>query len=323
MRIHALIIALLLGSPAVFAADKAAPVWPREVRDLKYPCAADNSMQPALFYAPDSTTTKPLLVALHSWSGDYKQVSQAPMAAWCITNGWAFIHPNFRGPNNRPDAMGSELAVQDILEAVKFAKSATRVDERRVYLVGASGGGYASLLLAGRAPEIWAGVSAWVPITDLRAWYFESVRKKQKYAGDIVKSAGGIPEPGSKAEAECIKRSAITHLAKAKGVPLDINAGIHDGHTGSVPVSHTLNAFNLLAAPEHRLTAGQIAIFTDQAAVPEALRGERTDDPAYRNKPVLFRRQSGSTRVTLFEGGHEIVTEAALQWLAQQRRKSD
>jgi hypothetical protein len=29
---------------------------------------------------------------------------------------------------------------------------------------------------------------------------------------------------------------------------------------------------------------------------------------------------SGNTRVTIFEGGHEIVHQAALNWLAKQRR---
>ena len=38
-------------------------------------------------------------------------------------------------------------------------------------------------------------------------------------------------------------RSPVRHLAKAADVPLDINTGIHDGHTGSVPVSQSIEAF--------------------------------------------------------------------------------
>ena len=34
----------------------------------------------------------------------------------------------------------------------------------------------------------------------------------------------------------------------------------------------------------------------------------------------IFRRASGNTRVTIFEGGHEIVHQAALNWLAKQRK---
>ena len=134
--------------------------WPKEVQEIKYPSKADNTRQPALFYAPAGRAKpRPLLVGLHSWSGDYRQ-NNSPYGKWCIEQKWNFIHPNFRGPNRRPEATGSELVVADILSAVEFAKKNGAVDETRIYLVGASGGGYAALLLAGRAPEIWAGVSA-------------------------------------------------------------------------------------------------------------------------------------------------------------------
>ncbi|MEX0671659.1 MAG: hypothetical protein WD060_14510 [Pirellulales bacterium] len=35
-------------------------------------------------------------------------------------------------------------------------------------------------------------------------------------------------------------------------------------------------------------------------------------DPLYASRPVLLRRRSGNARLTVFEGGHEIVREAAL-----------
>ena len=82
--------------------------------------------------------------------------------------------PNFRGRNRRPEATGSELAVEDIVSAVDYGKRTTRIDENRIYLVGTSGGGYSCLLMAGRHPRLWAGVSAWVPIYDLEAWYYET-----------------------------------------------------------------------------------------------------------------------------------------------------
>ncbi len=113
-----------------------------------------------MFYAPGSETAVPLIVALHTWSGDYKQGYHGAIEKWCIANGWAYIHPNFRGPNNRPEATGSELVVKDIVSAVEYVKGVTKIDESAIYLVGASGGGYTSLLMAGRHPEIWAGVSA-------------------------------------------------------------------------------------------------------------------------------------------------------------------
>ena len=311
-----LLIGLLVGS-----LNAAPQGWPGAVLEIKYPRKADNSEQPALYYKPpDSASMRPLLVGLHTWSGDYKQGSSAVYANWCIEKKWNFIHPNFRGPNRRPEATGSELVVADILSAVEYAKKTGDVDARRIYLVGASGGGYASLLMAGRAPEIWAGVSAWVPISDLAKWHEETTSRKLRYALEIEKSIGGKPTPGSEAEAEAKKRSAITYLARANGVKLDINAGITDGHNGSVPISHSLEAFNVLAEPKDVLGAELIAEFVKTAKVPEALDGQAPKDVLYGKKAVLFRRQSGSARVTIFQGGHEIVAQAALQWLAKQKR---
>ncbi len=42
-------------------------------QEIKYQSSADNSQQPAMFYAPASKTPVPLVVALHTWSGNYNQ----------------------------------------------------------------------------------------------------------------------------------------------------------------------------------------------------------------------------------------------------------
>lgn len=314
------VLASLLAVPHACAqgADQA---WPSVVRRIEYTSSADQSQQPALFYASDSSRPRPVLVALHTWSFDYTQVSSIPYAEWCIEKDWVFIHPNFRGPNNNPQATGSELVVADILSAVEYAKAHALVDATRIYLVGESGGGYAALLLAGRAPHIWAGVSAWGPITDLGDWYFETKSRNLKYAQEIVASCGGIPQRGSAAETECRKRSAMTYLANARGLLIDINAGIRDGHgtNGPVPICQSLRAYNLLAHPADRLSEEAIDIMVKLAHVPKELRFSGKD-PLYGDNQVLLRRQSGKVRLSLFDGGHEIIHRAALAWLAAQKK---
>ncbi len=294
--------------------------WPAEVKEIQYFCSADRSQQPAMFYTPKTDAPIPLLVGLHSWSADYRQRDPGVYyARWCIEKNWVFIHPNFRGPNNKPQATGSEFVVQDIKDAVTFSTQKANVDVNRIYLVGSSGGGYAALLMAGRAPEIWAGVSAWVPIVDLVAWHQESRERKNRYAAMIESSVGGPPLLGASAYAESIKRSPITYLKNAQGLPLDINAGINDGHNGSVPISHSLRAFNRLAKPKDKISEADIQFFIKNAAAPELLK-QSVSDATYGNKQPLFRRTSGKTRITIFDGGHEIIPQAALNWLAKQRR---
>jgi acetyl esterase/lipase len=297
--------------------------WPVRVRQIKYMSSGDSTLQPALFYAPKKGRRPlPLLVALHTWSGSYTQGMSIPYAEWCIEKGWVFIHPNFRGPNRTVQATGSELVVADIISAVDYAKAIAPVDPERIYLIGASGGGYTSLLMAGRAPHIWAGVSAWVPISDLEAWYRECRALNCSHADDIVKSCGGVPGAGPSTDLQYRNRSPITYLNEKVDIPLDINAGIKDGHhSGGVPVSHSLRAFNVVASEKDRISEEEIHYFVEKVEVPLHLK-EPVVDPTYGEKVPLFRRTSGRARVTIFDGGHEILYETALTWLAKQKKET-
>ena len=300
------------------------PLGGDRVRVINYMSAADSTHQPAYFYGPESKTPVPLLVGLHTWSADFRQVGgRCPYGPWCVKNKWAFIGPNFRGPNRRPEACGSQLAVDDIVSAVKYAKKVANIDANRIYLVGASGGGHMAMLMAGRAPEIWAGVSAWAGISDLKAWHAECKKPKRRYYADIEKSCGGPPGASDKVDLEYKNRSPLTWLGKARqaGVNLDINTGIHDGHKGSVPISHTLRAFNAAAAPADRISDADIAHMVEKSEVPTHLR-KKLSDRTYGPKIPLLRKTSGATRVTIFKGGHEIVPTAALTWLSLQKKKA-
>jgi len=175
--------------------------------------------------------------------------------------------------------------------------------------------------MAARAPDIWAGVSSWVPITNLADWYFECRSLKCGHADDIVKSCGGPPGTSPAVDLQYGKRSPITYLKKAIHLPLDINAGIKDGHhSGGVSVSHSLRAFNLVALEKDRISEEDIRYFVQKVQVPPHLKRDLTD-PDYGKKAPLFRSTSGKARVTIFDGGHEIIYEAALTWLEKQKKQ--
>jgi len=294
-----------------------------QVRKIEYLSSGDNTMQPALFYAPDTNEAVPLLVGLHSWSGNYRQGLSKPYADWCIKKGWGFIHPHFRGRNNKPEACGSDLVIADILTAVEYAKQNAKIDPNRIYLVGGSGGGYTALQVAGRAPEIWAGVSAWLAPTVLEDWYYQcKLLGCEEHASDIVKSCGGLPGQSPEIDAQYAKRSPVTHLKNAVKLPLDINAGIHDGHdSGGVPVGHSFKAFNVLADPNDRVSDNDIRYFNDKSEVPPHLK-QMIIDPTYGQNKALFRRVSGNTRLTIFDGGHRLNFYAALTWVSKQKKHS-
>lgn len=329
MKHLAAVVALLLTAVAFAAEPKVAAKRPSadELRAkalklaIDVPSSKDGSLQKVIYWRPESAARDvhgpavPLLVFLHSWSGGFEQ--GPPWIDRAKKLGWVLVAPDFRGPNNRPEACASDLASQDILDAVAFARRDARIDASRIYLVGGSGGGHMSLVMAARAPDLWAAVSAWVPITDLAAWHAESMTRKNNYAKMLEQSCGGAPGPAT--EAEYRHRSPLFHLAAAQGVPLDINTGIHDGHTGSVPVSHSLRAFNVLASPDKQVSAEDIAFMVRERKIPAALAAETQLDPE-REKTTLFRRASGNARVTVFEGGHDSESGAAVLWLARQRK---
>jgi len=288
--------------------------------------ARNQGTQPIRCYFPKPADQPvPLLVVLHSWSAGYEQTGFVEdCQTECEQRGWSLIHPHFQGPNLRPEACASEQAIQDILDAIKYAQTQSRIDPRRIYLVGTSGGGHMSLIMAGRHPELWAGVSAWVPISDLKAWHAESVARKQKYAVQMEQVCGGKPGDSAAVDTEYRNRSPLTWLDRAKGVSIDLNAGIDDGHTGSVPVSQSLLAFNLLARvngqPDRALKTELIEAITTSRQIPAELANEKTDEAGRQHK-ILFRRSAGPTRVTIFQGGHEGDMKTAVKWLADQSRK--
>ncbi|HMZ08774.1 MAG TPA: prolyl oligopeptidase family serine peptidase [Anaerolineales bacterium] len=314
-----LAIFLLTSCESATSSPTPEQTWPSEVTAIEYISPADNTPQPALFYKPATHQPAPLLVALHTWSGDYQSLS-LPYAEWCIKNNWVLIHPNFRGPNDHPEATGSDMAIQDILSAVDYAKKNANVDPNRIYLVGASGGGYTALMVVARDPDIWAAASVWVPITDLSAWYYQSKKIQPEYADDIVKSLGGAPGDSAEVDLAYQERSPITHLSPSITTPIDINAGIHDGHLGRVFIDHSLLAFNALADPKDQILDNDINYLVNNAQVPKHLIDPFLSDPSYGVNQPLFRKQSGRVRITIFDGGHEIIFNAALTWLSMQSK---
>lgn len=305
---------------------QAAPnAWPPWVRTVAYTSTGDHTKQLTQFYVPrDAEGPVPLLVGLHSWGGDYTQKLGVAYARWAVSQGWAFLHPNFRGPNRGPDTTGSDLVVEDVISAVEYAFEHANIDRDRVYLIGYSGGGHVGLLLAGRAPSYWAAVSAWGPISDLALWHEQVTRVAPRYLRSIESCCGGPPGASAAIDNQYRRRSPLGVLPLARGqVAFDLNAGLYDGHRGApVPVRQALLAFNALAAPEDAFTDADIAHLTRHAEIPDHLRHELVADPVYEHRSPVYRRTSGPVRVTLFKGGHNMLPEPGLTWLAQQRRST-
>ncbi len=98
------------------------PAWRMRYRTFR--STKDDSIQPLYWYDPGETNAVPLVVALHSWGASCHWNTPAKTVLdYCEKHGWAMVYPNYRGPNVRPEACASELAVQDIIDAVDTCRS--------------------------------------------------------------------------------------------------------------------------------------------------------------------------------------------------------
>lgn len=275
----------------------------------------DGAVQDALWFPP-AEPGGALLVHLHSWSDDYTQEVGIPLARWAESAGWGFVQPDFRGDNAGPDATGSPLTSQDVIDAIDLVVAEGGADPERVYVTGYSGGGMASLLLAGRHPDRVAATAAHVPVYDLVSWYAYSAgaQPEARYTADIEAACGADPTGDPAAAQECTSRSpaSVAGAVRDARVPVLVTHGADDE---VVPVADGLRAFDDLAAEGDRVGAAD-GVDVDELPAPteaEIAATRFTDD----DPDVLFARTSGAATVAVFDGGHELVYYPALDWLAR------
>lgn len=200
--------------------------------------SCDNTIQPSLFFEAKEKN-RPLLVGLHTWS--YNRNNQTknllPLAE---KHDWNLLLPDFRGPNlkrnpHAQEACGSKVARRDVLDAIDYVKTNYSIDETKILLLGASGGGHMALLTASEAPNLFRAVGSFVPITDLLVWYQES----EKYR-DNIEACVGLPNENTE---EYLERSPIYHAEEISKSRLKIFSGKWDK---IVPCHHGLDMYNAI-----------------------------------------------------------------------------
>ena len=270
---------------------------------VKIQSSVDASLQPAYFLTSKPGTSKPLIVSLHTWSGDYSQ--NDPLAEMARKEGWNYIHPDFRGPNWTIDAFLSKKVLADIDDAIEYAKDNGYVDTKNIFVVGVSGGGYAVLGSYLKTSHQVRAFLSWAPISDLSAWFHQSKNRNVKYAQDILKfTSDGITLDQNKASERSPMSWEMPEQSKGR---LEIYAGINDGYTGSVPISHSILFYNRIV--EHY---GYADSKVGQEDIIKLLtRGvERNGTPSrIGDREVVYRRDTKHVSLIIFDGTHEMLTE--------------
>jgi lysophospholipase L1-like esterase/pimeloyl-ACP methyl ester carboxylesterase len=294
--------------------------WNSAFQNVEIPSSVDGKIQKAYLYSSKSKTCKPLIVSLHTWSGDYTQ--KDPITSEILARDWNYIHPDFRGVNNTPESMGSKLVISDLEDAIQFALKNTNSDPEDVHIVGVSGGGFAALIAYMNIRYPVKSFSAWAPISDLEAWYWESVGRKQKYTADIIKATS---KDSIFNREEAVRRSPLMQKYPGdlrKNARLYIYEGIHDGYEGSVPITHSFNMYNRLVG-ELKYGFSNLSQIMLKAATDSSLVSEKEIislvtkriNPSYKQEKLFGRniylsREFKNIRLTIFEGGHEQLPQA-------------
>ena len=286
------------------AKKKAAP---KVAKEITYLCSFDNTQQPALLLVAKSKEPRPLFVTLHTWSAEYKQCQSYAQRLKKLDV--HLIAPNFRGKNTVGNklAMGSDAAVSDIVDAVKYMQKNYNVDPNKIYLIGGSGGGFMSLLTSSRSRDIWAAVSSWCPISDLMAWhaYYDTKPAGKKGYGTHIEKNIGNPKLDAKAKAEAVHRSPVNTL-EGVAYPLDISHGVFDR---IVPVEHAI-----------RFTEDEIKAIKNIIKTKETPAGFPTVKEKFGSAKIYVRRVSGNARINIIHAGHSIMPGIGIQWLLKQQK---
>lgn len=278
----------------------------------------DGDVQKAYFYNSKSNTPKPLIVSLHSWSANYTQPDT--LALLSKENDINYIHPNFRGENWNKNACCSNLVISDIDAAIDYAISHAAVDTTKIYVIGRSGGGYATLSMFMKSRHKIKKFSAWVPLTDLVTWYNETRARKFRYADDILTcthSTNGVLD--LKVAWEKSPMYWPTPIEKLNDSRIEIFTGVYDGLTDSnpIPITQAINFYNKLLTDVKESDSSKYVSSSETLRLLQ-LKRPTVDFGQIGGRDIWLTKESHHIRLTLFTGEHEMLHRFAFDNLTKE-----
>ncbi len=207
----------------------------------------DNLPIPCLLFTPpdfDPSKQYPVVVALHGHPSVWNHTMNL-LWQWVISRGIVLLAPNPRGTVGLGKAFhdmhvgdygGAEF--EDVMTSVDYLKTLPFVDFQRKATWGGSGGGNMSLLIAGRAPQVFDAQVIRAPVSNWKWLAMDRYTSQSRYATPkrdpqrAREEMGGaytdIPE-------RYIERSPLTYVEHVT-VPQLLMHGRRDG---SVPLNES------------------------------------------------------------------------------------
>ena len=286
--------------------------WSKSFKIVEIKSKLDSNIQMAYFFATKQKEPQPLIVSLHTWSGDYTQKDN--LAKMCKAKNINYIHPNFRGPNWTINACCSKLALNDIDEAISYAVDNGNVDTSKIYVVGVSGGGYATISMFMKSKHNVKKFSAWASITDLTEWYVQSKIRKRPYAEHILKCTDSVDKLNTKIAKSKSPIFWKTPIGKLKNSKLSIHVGVYDGIQGSVPITHSINFYNKVLKDLGVTDSSKYVSDKEKLDLLE-FRKPLGNFGNIADRKICLQKEYGNVKLTVFVGNHEMIEEYALDEL--------
>ena len=272
------------------------PTWDSRFAEVAILSTVDGSNQKAMFLA--ATEPRPLVVSLHSWSGTYAQLDA--LADSIASLGWNYIRPDVRGANDTPAACLSPLVTSDLDDAIQYAIEHGAVDQRSIFVVGGSGGAYTAMGSYLRTRQPVNTFFAWNGISDLQAW-----RNQSQVMGSGHHQAVDKCAP---TDVEARARSPLHMPVRATRARIELFAGLHDGHSGPVPVSHSIEFFNKVAKD---------AAVSEQDAMRLLSRNVEPTGHVIDGRAVYGAWNEPGASLVVYEGGHDVLVPHTVQRMQQ------
>lgn len=200
--------------------------------------ARDGRQIPAVLTlaATESDAKPPLVLLIHggphgvrdSWLFD-------PWAQLLATRGYTVLQVDYRGSGGYGQDFETAgyrqwggAIIDDLIDATRWVIAQGHADGERVCAVGASFGGYASLMLAARAPELYDCALSYAGLSDLRLMHRKGDIQQTSHGENYLERAIGHEE------AQLAEYSPVSHAATIEAAVMLV----HGGEDLRVPLAH-------------------------------------------------------------------------------------
>lgn len=204
-------------------------------RSVRFP-SSDGQMVQGWLAVPDGQGPYPSIIEMHGGMATLQRERFVPASQAWLDAGFAFLSVNFRGSSTFGRAFERKVwgdlghwELEDVVAARAFLIEEDIANASQVFLTGASFGGYLTLLLIGKYPDLWAGGMADAPVVGLETLY-ETI-------GGAMRSVqmsflGGTPEEQPE---RYRASSALTYVEQVRA-PVLILTGRNDYRSPARPI---------------------------------------------------------------------------------------